>query len=318
MKTILVTGSSGFLGSHICESFLKKNYRVIGLDNFSTGLISNTSYLQNLLPDLFQFIQTDICLDWDFAKAVLPEWLSSLQFVFHFASPASPLQYQKLPLETLWANSLGLAKSIEFADKFNAKVIFASSSEVYGDPDVAPQNESYWGNVNPFGERSCYDEAKRFGEALIFSHNKKFRTHHGLVRIFNTYGPRMHPSDGRVIINFIIQALQNRPITIYGDGTQTRSFCYVDDLIAGIEKYALSNFSIPMNLGDDKEISILELARLVKETLNSHSEIIHSDLPIDDPKKRCPDLSFARSNLYEWNHQVTLAQGILKMALTLK
>jgi nucleoside-diphosphate-sugar epimerase len=312
MKSVLVTGAAGFLGSHLSESYLKKGFKVYGLDNFYTGLRSNIDELKSKYPE-FHFIEKDVTTDW----AGLPE-ISGLQYVFHFASPASPPHYQKLALETLWVNTLGLNNAIQFADKHKARVVFASTSEVYGDPEFSPQPESYWGNVNSFGERSCYDEAKRFGEALIFSHNKKHGTKHGLVRIFNTYGPRMNPNDGRVVINFILQALQSKDLTVYGDGKQTRSFCYVDDLVNGISKYADSNLTFPVNLGNDTEFTMLELAEVVLKCVSSNSKLTFQDLPSDDPKKRRPDLTLAKKHLSPWKPEVPLKKGVELMAEWLK
>jgi nucleoside-diphosphate-sugar epimerase len=240
--------------------------------------------------------------------------LKKLSHVFHLASPASPPLYQEMAFETLWVNSLGLKRALDFADTLNARVVFASTSEVYGDPDRSPQAESYWGNVNSFGYRSCYDEAKRFGEALIFTHNWKKKTQHGLVRIFNTYGPRMNPHDGRVIINFLVQASRGEKLTVYGDGLQTRSFCYVTDLVSGLVRYAESRLTTPVNLGNDKEFTILELAKIVKDLyLPKQLEIEHQVLPSDDPKQRQPDLTLARRDLHPWAPQVPLREGLKSM-----
>lgn len=312
MKSVLVTGAAGFLGSHLCENYLRLGYEVYGLDNFYTGLRSNIEELKSRYPE-FQFIEKDVSTEW----TSLPE-ISNLQYVFHFASPASPPHYQKLALETLWVNTIGLNNAIQFADKHKARIVFASTSEVYGDPEFSPQPESYWGYVNSFGERSCYDEAKRFGEALIFSHNKMKGTRHGLVRIFNTYGPRMNPNDGRVVINFILQALQNKDLTVYGDGKQTRSFCYVDDLIKGISQYAESGITFPVNLGNDTEFTMLELAEVVLKAIPSNSKLSFKNLPSDDPKKRRPDLTLAKKHLGGWNPEVPLKKGVELMAEWLK
>ncbi|MFZ3231100.1 MAG: NAD-dependent epimerase/dehydratase family protein [Pseudobdellovibrio sp.] len=317
MNTALITGSSGFLGSNLSAKLIKKKFKVIGIDNFSTGLKKNTDTLMQLAGKQFQFIEADISKDWSFLKSIPEDCLKSLKYVFHFASPASPIHYQRLALETMWANSIGLSRAIEFADTYSAKVIFASSSEVYGDPKESPQTENYWGHVNSFGERSCYDESKRFGESLIYSHNKKNKTNHGLVRIFNTYGPGMNPNDGRVIINFVQQALKNEPLTIYGDGLQTRSFCYVDDLLNGIEAYALADITYPVNLGSENEITILQLAHTIIKTLNSNSIIIHKNLPSDDPKFRQPDLTLSRKLFKKWSKNISLTDGILNTAKSL-
>lgn len=306
----LITGVAGFIGYHLAKYFLTCNYQVIGVDNFLTGSKINTEELLNEYPSLFSFYTADISSPWSFIKELKIE---NLCYVFHLASPASVGNYRKYSLETLAANSVGLSHALMMADVFRARLIFSSTSEIYGDPAIHPQPENYWGHVNSFGPRACYDEAKRFGEALIYAHNNKFKTKHGLVRIFNTYGPRMNLDDGRVIISFIQQALKNQEITIYGNGQQTRSFCYVDDLISGLVKYAESELITPMNLGNDKEISILDLALLIKRTLNSSSEICHQNLPEDDPKKRCPDLTLAYKHL-DYAPKTSLEQGILKMA----
>lgn len=309
MKAVIVTGAAGFLGSHICEYYLTAGYQVIGLDNFSTGLSSNIEHLKSS-SKRFLFFEHDVCQPWEFLKAQNFD----LKYVFHFASPASPPLYQKLNLETLWVNSLGLKNALDFADSLKAKVVFASTSEVYGDPDVSPQPESYWGHVNSFGERSCYDEAKRFGESLIFSHNKRYNTRHGLIRFFNSYGPRMNPNDGRVIINFITQALAGKPLTVYGDGQQTRSFCYIDDTLAGIVRYAEKDLTFPVNIGNDKEFTINELVDVVKSVTKTQSQIVYQPLPADDPKKRRPDLQIAFKELSPWKPQINLDMGIYKMA----
>jgi nucleoside-diphosphate-sugar epimerase len=309
MNTVIVTGAAGYLGSHICEHYLTAGYKVIGLDNFSTGLKSNIEHLKAFSKN-FLFFDYDVCQTWDFLKSTT----SNLKYVFHFASPASPPLYQKLNLETLWVNSLGLKHALDFADLYKAKVVFASTSEVYGDPDVSPQPESYWGNVNSFGERSCYDEGKRFGESLIFSHNKRHGTRHGLIRFFNSYGPRMNPDDGRVIINFITQALAGKPLTVYGDGTQTRSFCYIDDTLAGIVSYAEKDLTFPVNIGNDKEFTINDLVEVVKTVTKTHSQTVYEPLPADDPRKRRPDLSIAFRELSPWKPHTNLEAGIRKMA----
>lgn len=307
MKSVVITGAAGFLGSHLSEYYLKQGYHVVGLDNLCTGSQSNVDLLLKLSPQ-FEFHELDACTAAD-------EWpkAENVEFVFHFASPASPPLYQKLNIETLWVNTKGLESALKYADKHHARVIFASTSEVYGDPSVSPQPETYWGNVNSFGVRSCYDEAKRFGEALIFSHNERHKTSHGLVRIFNTYGPRMNPNDGRVVINFILQALRNEPLTVYGDGLQTRSFCYVTDLVEGISRYAQSMLTIPVNLGNQNEFTILELAEKVLQVTNSTSKIIYHPLPGDDPKQRRPDTSRAREKLNHWKPQVELLEGLTHM-----
>lgn len=308
MNSVIVTGAAGFLGSHLCEYYLNAGYKVFGLDNFSTGLKSNITHLNSLKKD-FEFHEFDACQDWTFLK----NKVQNLKYIFHFASPASPPLYQRLAIETLWVNSIGLEQALKFADLYKARTIFASTSEVYGDPSISPQPESYWGNVNSFGERSCYDEAKRFGEALIFSHNKRHNTQHGLIRFFNSYGPRMNPDDGRVVINFIKQALAKDPLTIYGDGTQTRSFCFVEDTIAGIAKYAESNITVPVNVGNDKEFTIKELAEIVQKITKTPSPIKFEPLPSDDPKRRRPDLRKAKALLAPWEPKIPLETGVQKM-----
>ncbi|WP_374032728.1 SDR family NAD(P)-dependent oxidoreductase [Bdellovibrio bacteriovorus] len=309
-KTAIITGAGGFLGSHISETLLKKGYNIVAVDNFCTGHRQNKEILESYDKHIL-FIEADVTAPWTWMSDVPEEWKTKLSHIFHFASPASPPLYQRLSIETIWVNTLGLERAILEADKYNARVIFASTSEVYGDPDCTTQNEKYWGNVNSYGERSCYDEAKRLGESLIFSYNKRNRTKHGLVRIFNTYGPRMNPQDGRVIINFIVQALQGQPLTVYGNGKQTRSFCYVSDLVDGILKYADSDITQPMNLGNDREFTILQVATIVQSAFpNKKIDIIFKDLPSDDPKKRRPDLSFAKNELPSWSPKVPLESGV--------
>lgn len=315
-QAVVITGAAGFLGSHLAEFYLKKNFVVIGIDNLSTGSKENVTFLKKF--PLFHFFEQDACESWQNVISDVQKNNFKFHYVFHFASPASPPLYQKLALETMWVNSTGLQQALHFADQHKARVVFASTSEVYGDPALSPQPESYWGNVNSYGERSCYDEAKRFGEALIFSHNKQLGTSHGLVRIFNTYGPRMNPNDGRVVINFIVQALNNKKLTIYGDGKQTRSFCYVGDLIEGIHRYAESGVKFPINLGNDTEFTISELAEIVLKMTASKSSIEHLALPADDPKKRRPDLSMARRHLNEWKPVVKLQDGIAEMIAWVK
>lgn len=311
MKTSIVTGAGGFLGSHLCEHLLKRGHLVIGVDNFSTGLRSNKHFLTMLSPNL-RFIEADVVQPWTWLEDALPA-RADVDRIFHFASPASPPHYQRLAIETMHVNSLGLERALTAADHLHARVLFASTSEVYGDPAISPQPESYWGSVNSFGERSCYDEAKRYGEALIFSWNRLKKTRHGLVRIFNTYGPRMNPNDGRVVINFIVQAIRGEPLTVYGDGRQTRSFCYVDDLIAGILKYADGDFVEPINLGNDREFTMLELAETVQTTIAT-VPLEFCPLPGDDPKRRRPDLTKARSSLAPWQPVVALDEGVRRMA----
>lgn len=308
----LITGGGGFLGSHLAETLLNQGANVICVDNFATGLRRNRNHLENLkdAKQRLTFIEADVVRDWSTWAPKAPQ---SLETIFHFASPASPPHYQRLGLETLWVNSIGLSNALNYADQFGARVVFASTSEVYGDPEISPQPETYWGNVNSYGARACYDEAKRFGEALIYTHNQKYKTKHGLVRIFNTYGPRMNPNDGRVIINFLVQALESQNLTVYGSGKQTRSFCYVDDLVAGILKYAKSEICQPVNLGNDTEFSILEAAEVVQEIFKAQNlKIEFQDLPADDPRQRRPNLTEAKKLLSPWQPKVPLREGLKK------
>lgn len=309
MSSAIVTGAAGFLGSHLSETLLAQGFSVVGVDNFCTGLRSNAELLKK--NPSFRFFEADVVQPWSWLDQV--SGLDDCKYVFHFASPASPPHYQRLALETMRVNSVGLENALANADRLKARVIFASTSEVYGDPAVSPQPETYWGNVNSFGERSCYDEAKRFGEGLIFSWNRMRSTKHGLVRIFNTYGPRMNPADGRVVINFIVQALKNEPLTVYGDGSQTRSFCYVDDLVDGILRYAASDLTEPVNLGNDKEFTIVELAHVVQKVV-ADTLLEKRPLPADDPKRRRPDLTKARAKLAPWQPRIPLEDGVRRMA----
>lgn len=317
MKTAIVTGAAGFLGSHLSEKLLRDGYKVIGMDNFSTGMHSNIQYLQDQFTDSqFEFHEFDVVKNWN---EVLKKPLTNLKYVFHFASPASPPLYQKLSVETIWVNTLGLENAIQFADPHQAKVIFASTSEVYGDPSHSPQAETYWGNVNSFGPRSCYDEAKRCGEAVIYSYNKRNQTKHGMVRIFNTYGPRMNPNDGRVVINFLVQALKGVNLSVYGDGKQTRSFCYVDDLIEAILRYANTNLAEPVNIGNPNEFTVLQLAEKVQKMFAAKKlQISFSPLPGDDPLQRRPDISKAKKLLGGWEPVIQLDQGLERMASWLR
>lgn len=317
-STFVVTGGAGFLGSHLTERLLRQGHRVVAVDNFATGLPSNRAYLEKLGAESggrLNFVEADASKPWEGWFSKLPaEWISSLKGILHFASPASPPHYQRLALETMWVNSLGLNEALECGRAHRARVIFASTSEIYGDPAVAPQPESYWGNVNTIGVRACYDEAKRFGEALLTSFDRKHGTRNGLVRIFNTYGPRMNPDDGRVVINFLVQALRGETLTVYGDGQQTRSFCYVDDLVDGILKFYESNLPGPMNIGNDREFTILELAEAVRALFPEKKlGLEFRPLPVDDPKRRRPDLALARKEL-RWNPQIDLKTGLSKMA----
>lgn len=315
---VLITGGGGFLGSHLAEKYLSQGDEVVCVDNFCTGLRSNQAYLQSLssATGRLQFFDNDVIEPWEsWTKKVT----GKVDFVFHFASPASPPHYQRLGLETMWVNSLGLSRALAFADERGGRLVYSSTSEIYGDPAITPQPESYWGNVNTVGVRSCYDEAKRFGEALIFTHNLKYSTKHGLVRIFNTYGPRMNPNDGRVVINFLIQALRGEPLTIYGSGNQTRSFCYVDDLVAAIQGYAKLGLTEPVNIGNDQEFTISQAATAVKRICGREDLAVHRlPLPKDDPQQRRPDLSKAKALLGGWKPEVQLEEGLRKMRDWLK
>lgn len=319
MTGVLITGGGGFLGSHLAELYLGRNIPVVCVDNFSTGLRSNRAHLEKLpqAEKLLTFIEKDVSEAWSsWTKEIsnLP-----ISHIFHFASPASPPHYQRLSFETMAVNTTGLHEAMKFADTKKARVIFASTSEIYGDPEVSPQPESYWGHVNTLGPRSCYDEAKRFGETLIYAYNQKFQTKHGMVRIFNTYGPRMNPNDGRVIINFLVQALRGEKLSIYGNGMQTRSFCFVTDLISGIDSYAQLDVTEPVNIGNQKEFTILELTATIQNIFSNKSiQLEFFDLPKDDPRQRCPDLTKAIKLLKPWEPKVSLKEGLEKMIEWLK
>ncbi|PIS01719.1 MAG: NAD-dependent dehydratase [Chlamydiae bacterium CG10_big_fil_rev_8_21_14_0_10_35_9] len=298
-KRILVTGGAGFLGSHICEKLVNEGHYVYCLDNFFTGKKENIAHL--LSNDCFSLLDRDICLPIDL----------EVQEIYNLACPASPYHYQLDPIQTLKTSVWGAMHMLELAKKNNAKVLQASTSEVYGDPQVHPQEESYWGNVNPIGRRSCYDEGKRCAETLFFDFRRAYRIPIKVVRIFNTFGPRMQPNDGRVVSNFIVQALKNQPLTIYGDGKQTRSFCYVDDLIEGIFKMMDTDSSItgPINLGNPLEYRIIDLAEIILKLTGSKSPIISLPLPSDDPKKRKPNIELAKKNL-KWQPTKKLEEGL--------
>lgn len=306
MTNIIVTGSAGFIGSNLCEYLLKKNYSVTGIDNYLTGQKRNTNFLLSLSQN-FTFHELDVSNPWPHVELFSPH----THYIFHLASPASVKSFQRLPLQTLKSNSIGLMNALTLADSLNARLIFASTSEIYGSSTISPQNEAYWGNVNPYGERSSYDESKRFGESLIYSWNKINRTKHGIIRIFNTYGPRMHPEDDRAPNAFITHALKNETLYVYGDGKQTRSFCYIDDLIEGIMNYAKSDICYPINLGNDIETPIIELAQIILNLTKSTADIVFKDLPSDDPPKRCPDLSLAKKNI-SYKPKTSLEEGLKK------
>ncbi len=313
----LITGAAGFLGSNLAETLLNQGVPVFGVDNFVTGLKSN---LDSLKGDKFQFHEFDVSKSWADLIPELEKFPHKFSHVFHFASPASPPLYQAEAFQTIWVNTKGVSEAIKFADTQGARVIFSSTSEIYGDPEVHPQPETYRGNVNTMGIRSCYDEAKRMGETLIFTSNWKNNTKHGLVRIFNTYGPKMNPKDGRVVINMLTYGHRGEKLPIYGDGKQTRSFCYVTDLIEGILRYAQTELVEPVNIGNDKEFTILELAEIVQKKLfpEKDLQIEHSPLPKDDPLQRRPDLTKAQQLLGGWGPKVQLEEGLRNMYAWLK
>jgi dTDP-glucose 4,6-dehydratase len=301
---ILVTGAAGFLGSHLTDRLLRDGHTVLGVDNLSTGDKGNLAHLAS--EPRFRFLEWDICrpfpADFD---------LGHIDYIFNFASPASPPEYLRLAIETLSVGSVGTQNMLEIAARHQAGFLHASTSECYGDPLQHPQTEEYWGNVNPIGPRSVYDEAKRYAEALVMAYHRSRGVNTHLVRIFNTYGPRLQPSDGRVVSNFMMQALRGEPLTIYGDGNQTRSFCYVDDLIEGIVRLARSGVHVPVNIGNPNEFTILECAQTVLEITGSKSELCFEALPEDDPIRRRPDISRAHK-LLAWEPQVQLKEGLTR------
>jgi len=296
---VLVTGAAGFLGSHLCDRLLAQGHRVVGMDNFITGGPTNVAHLRDQRD--FQFVLHDVT---NFIEVQGP-----LDGVLHFASPASPVDYLELPIQTLKVGSLGTHKALGVAKAKRARFLLASTSEVYGDPLVHPQPESYWGHVNPVGPRGVYDEAKRFAEAMTMAYHRFHGLDTRIVRIFNTYGPRMRPNDGRVVSNFIVQALRGEPLTLYGDGSQTRSFCYVDDLIDGIVRLFERGDANPTNIGNPKEFTVRQLAELVLEHTGSRSPMVERPLPEDDPKVRQPDIARARATL-GWEPEISLDQGL--------
>lgn len=300
-KKILVAGGSGFLGSHLCEQLINEGHEVICVDNFFTGTKEN---LHNILDNKkFEVIRHDI---------TIPLFIE-IDEIYNLACPASPIHYQHDPVQTLKTSVVGSINMLGLSKRVGAKIFQASTSEVYGDPAVHPQTEDYWGNTNPIGLRSCYDEGKRCAETLFFDYHRKHGLDIKVARIFNTYGPRMHPNDGRVVSNFIVQALRSEPITIYGDGTQTRSFCYVDDLIAAFRKFMDTGEDTigPINLGNPSEISVLSLAKTILDMTNSSSELIFKELPSNDPVRRKPDISKAKASL-DWEPKVSLEHGLAK------
>jgi dTDP-glucose 4,6-dehydratase len=301
MPTAVVTGGAGFLGSHLCDYLIADGYRVICIDNLETGSLQNVEHLRS---DAFTFVNHDVTEHLDIDEPV--------HFVFHLASPASPIDYLRLPLQTLKVGSYGTHNALGLAKFTRARFLLASTSEVYGDPAIHPQPETYWGNVNPIGPRGVYDEAKRYAEALTMAYHRQQGVDTCIVRIFNTFGSRMRPNDGRAIPTFLRQALAGEPLTVFGDGSQTRSFCYVDDLIRGIVLLAKSGEHLPVNIGNPQELSLVELAQTVIRVTGSKSEIVFEALPVDDPQVRQPDITRARQ-LLGWEPQVDLEEGLRRV-----
>lgn len=298
-KTVLITGGAGFIGSHLCDLFLAKGYRVICMDNLITGTVDNIRHHRS--DRSFEFVKHNVTTYIDVK--------GKIDYILHFASPASPDDYLKYPIQTLKVGSLGTHNALGLAMAKGARFLLASTSEVYGDPLINPQVETYWGNVNPIGPRGVYDEAKRFAEAITMAYCHYHKLDTRIVRIFNTYGPRMRPNDGRAIPNFISQALAGKPITVYGTGRQTRSFCYVSDLVDGIYRLLMSSERAPVNIGNPNEMSLSKLATAIIRLTGSRSRVIHKDLPVDDPKVRCPDISKAK-RILKWRPKVHLEEGL--------
>jgi dTDP-glucose 4,6-dehydratase len=299
MKRVLITGAAGFLGSHLCDRFIKDGYHVLAMDNLITGRLKNIEHLFHL--EQFEFLNNDV------SKFI--NVYGELDYILHFASPASPIDYLKIPIQTLKVGSLGVHNCLGLAKAKGARILIASTSEVYGDPLVHPQTEEYWGNVNPVGPRGVYDEAKRFQEALTMAYHNFHGLQTRIVRIFNTYGPRMRLNDGRVLPAFIGQALRGEDLTIFGDGSQTRSFCYVDDLVEGIVRLLLSDYVYPVNIGNPSEITISQFAEEIIQLTGTAQRVIYENLPIDDPKQRQPDISKAKTIL-NWSPKVDRAEGL--------
>ena len=304
MSHIVVTGGAGFLGSHLCDAFLRDGHEVVAVDNLVTGNLSNVEHL--LDNDTFRFEKHDVTND-----LFIP---GPVDIVMHFASPASPVDYLELPIQTLKVGSLGTHNALGLAKAKDARILIASTSEVYGDPAVHPQVEEYWGNVNPVGVRGAYDEAKRFAEAITMAYHRTHDVDIRIARIFNTYGPRMRPSDGRVVSTFLAQALRNEPMTVFGDGSQTRSFCYVDDLIEAILGVLWSEHVGPVNVGNPEEHTMLELATLVREVTGADVPIVHKDLPADDPTRRRPDISLLKEITGGFEPEIDLRTGLEQTA----
>ena len=302
VSTAVVSGGAGFLGSHLCDYLLEKGHRVICVDNLDTGSLQNIEHLHN--SDEFLFVNHDVT-----APFFIDE---RIDFVFHLASPASPIDYLRLPLHTLKVGSYGTHNMLGLAKFKRARFLIASTSEVYGDPQVHPQPETYWGHVNPIGPRGVYDEAKRYAEALVMAYHRQQGVDTSIARIFNTYGPRMRPHDGRAIPTFVRQALENKPLTVFGDGSQTRSFCYVDDEIRGLYLLATSGEHLPVNIGNPHEMTLLELAEAVVRVTGSKSEIVFEALPVDDPQVRQPDITRARQVL-GWEPEIDLDEGLKRL-----
>lgn len=311
MKCALITGGAGFVGSHLAEKLVNQGTKVIVVDNLASGQKKNLDGFR----DKIHFVEADVIQDWKSWVSQIPSnFLQQLDRVFHLASLASPPHYQAAPLETMWVNSVGLSRALEFATAHKAHLTFSSTSEIYGDPEQHPQGEEYRGNVNTFGPRACYDEAKRFGESLIYSWNQVHKTHHGFVRIFNTYGPRMNLADGRVVINFLQQASRGENLTVYGTGEQTRSFCFVSDLCEAIYRYSKLERSVPINIGNNREFTINELVSVTQSLYpGKHLKVVRNPLPQDDPRQRCPDLRKAKELLEGWEPTIPLEKGLSEM-----
>jgi dTDP-glucose 4,6-dehydratase len=298
-KRVLITGAAGFLGSHLCDRFIEQDYHVIGMDNLITGDLRNIEHLFKL--ENFEFFHHDV------SKFIHVD--GNLDYILHFASPASPIDYLKIPIQTLKVGAMGTHNCLGLAKAKNARILVASTSEVYGDPLVHPQTEEYWGNVNPVGPRGVYDEAKRFMESITTAYHSFHNVETRIVRIFNTYGPRMRLNDGRALPAFIGQALRGEDLTVFGDGSQTRSFCYVDDLVEGIYRLLMSDYSMPVNIGNPNEISLKDFAEEVLKLTGSKVKIVYNPLPVDDPKQRQPDITKAK-NILGWSPKVNRAEGL--------